>query len=184
MYRLTLIKGSGGNMGDDQLDAYASLIARGRPELIEVKGVTWSGVSEGSNLTMANVPWHTEVRAFCEELAHRLRALPMGERGSFSYGLASEHAHSCCVLLAQSKYQREGVWHTHIDYARFHSLVQRYYETGEAFSSGDFCAPTPPWAVFGAVEEGFDPAEARWRRNKDGSGVSAVDYVASESGCG
>lgn len=27
-------------------------------------------------------------------------------------------------------------------------------------------AKTPQWAIFGAVERGFDPIETRWQRNK------------------
>jgi wyosine [tRNA(Phe)-imidazoG37] synthetase (radical SAM superfamily)/flavodoxin len=82
--------GSEGNMKD--LDQYAELIARGEPDFVEIKGVTWCGSSPGSNLTMANVPFHHEVKAFCEALCERLN----GE-----YGLAVEHAHSCLVVLAK-----------------------------------------------------------------------------------
>ena len=36
------------------------------------------------------------------------------------YGLACEHAHSCCILLARkSRFQRDGAWHTWINYERF-----------------------------------------------------------------
>lgn len=36
------------------------------------------------------------------------------------YGLACEHAHSCCILLARkSRFHRDGAWHTWIDYERF-----------------------------------------------------------------
>ena len=38
-----------------------SLIRRGKPDFIEIKSVTFCGVSDGSNLTMQNVPWY-EVR--------------------------------------------------------------------------------------------------------------------------
>ena len=41
-----------------------------------------------------------------------------------------------------------------------------------AFSANDYMAKTPDWAVFGAKEQGFDPAEERFYRKKknDGSG--------------
>ena len=176
VYRLTLIKGEGGNLGENAVQEYAGLIARGCPELIEVKGVTWSGVSEGSNLSMASVPWHAEVREFCDKLAAALDARA-GLPGSSSprYGLAAEHAHSCCVLLAQRKYQREeagGGWHTHIDYPKFQALVAQWYATGAEFGSEDFCAPTPAWAVWGAPEAGFSPAEERGRRGGAGGAHS------------
>eukprot|EP01084_Bolivina_argentea_P167715 291011_1 len=48
VYRLTLVKAW--NVGD--VADYARLIARGLPTFIEVKGVTFCGKSDGSNLTM------------------------------------------------------------------------------------------------------------------------------------
>jgi tRNA wybutosine-synthesizing protein 1 len=145
---------------------YVSLISRGLPDLIEVKGVTYCGASPGSTLTMADVPWHAEVRDFCEAMCAKLGG---------DYALAAEHAHSCCILIAKTKFRSpEGVWHTHIDYDRFHALVQRYYESDgkETFTSEDYVAPTPGWAVYDAPEAGFDPAETRHA------------YKSSESGCG
>jgi tRNA wybutosine-synthesizing protein 1 len=145
---------------------------------LQVKGVTWCGTSPGSNLTMANVPWHHEVKAFCETLAARV---------DDAYGLAAEHAHSCCVLLAKkSTFQREGRWWTNIDYPKFFDLFARWEASGgaETFSSADYLLPTPDWAVYGSVEAGFDPEEVRkYRHAKDGS-VSAAEYKSSESGCG
>ena len=55
--RLTLVKGH--NEGD--ISGYAELIALGEPTLVEVKGVTFCGKSDASDLTMANCPWHHEV---------------------------------------------------------------------------------------------------------------------------
>ena len=177
VYRLTLIKGEKGNMGPNAVREYASLIARGAPELIEVKGVTWSGVSDGGGLTMASVPWHSEVRDFCVALQQELErrrtlsgggdeTLPNSTAPPPAYGLAGEHAHSCCVLMAQFKYYHgeEGGWHTHIDYPKFQELVAKWYAGGADFGSEDFCAPTPAWAVWGAPEAGFSPAEERGRR--------------------
>ena len=160
-----------------ELDDYVELIARGKPDLIEIKGVTYCGDSPGSNLTMADVPYHHEVKAFCELLASKL--------GEGEYGLAAEHAHSCCVLLAKQKFRIDGVWHTHIDYPRFHSLMRRFYESNgtERFTSLDYVAPTPSWAVYDATEGGFDPIEKRFYRNKAGV-VSEIEYKSSESGCG
>ena len=116
---------------------------------------------------MKDVPWHEEVKQyhtavfflpltlhdkvvkFCRELETKLG----GE-----YGLASEHEHSCCVLLARkSDFFIDGKWHTWIDFEKFQDLVA----TGKPFTAADYVAPTPPWAVFGAHERGFDPEESR-----------------------
>jgi tRNA wybutosine-synthesizing protein 1 len=117
------------------------------------------------------VPWHAEVRAWCEALSARL-----GGR----YGLAAEHAHSCCVLLARADFRVDGAWHTHIDFDRFHELAARFYESGQPFAAADYTAPTPDWAVYGAPEGGFDPEETRWRRKGAGGGCvtgAEADHV-------
>lgn len=62
------------------------------------------------------------------------------------------------------QFRVDGVWHTWIDYERFHELVQRHYERGEPFGSLDYAAPLPPWATFGARERGFDPSDTRMLR--------------------
>jgi tRNA wybutosine-synthesizing protein 1 len=184
VFRMTLVAGQ--NMAAEHVAPYVELVARGRPDFIEVKGVTFSGKSEGSGgLTMANVPWHAQVRAYCEELAARCG----GE-----YGLACEHAHSCCVLLARKdKFLVDGAWHTHIDFERFQRLVERFYATGEAFRSEDYMLRTPDWALYGAREGGFSPVDTRWYRNGSGPDAAAAaaeaagappPYKPSASGCG
>ena len=40
---------------------YVTLVNRGTPDFIEIKGVTFCGGSR-SELSMSNVPWHEEVR--------------------------------------------------------------------------------------------------------------------------
>ncbi|KAK3758165.1 hypothetical protein RRG08_060822 [Elysia crispata] len=154
VYRLTLVKA----WNTEELDNYAKLVSLGNPDFIEVKGVTYCGESKASNLTMENVPWHEEVVKFVKELESRLP----------DYGLASEHEHSNCLLLAHNKFKRDGHWWTWIDYPKFHELWHKYdkSEGKETFSSSDYMAPTPHWAVFGAAEQGFDPAETRFYRNK------------------
>ncbi|NWZ15061.1 TYW1 synthase, partial [Agelaius phoeniceus] len=94
VYRLTLVKA----WNVDELKAYADLISLGKPDFIEVKGVTYCGESSASSLTMANVPWHGEVLSFVQELA---RLLP-------DYGIACEHEHSNCLLLAHCKVSLSG----------------------------------------------------------------------------
>lgn len=44
-------------------------------------------------------------------------------------------------------------------------------------------AVTPEWALYQSQEKGFDPSEARWRRNKLGGMVENA-YQPSGSGCG
>lgn len=68
MYRLTLVK----DKNDNTLDDYATLISRGNPDFIEVKGVTYCGFSGASHLTMKNVPYHHEVLRFSNDLCTRL----------------------------------------------------------------------------------------------------------------
>ncbi|NXE67835.1 TYW1 synthase, partial [Calcarius ornatus] len=155
VYRLTLVKA----WNVDELKAYADLISLGKPDFIEVKGVTYCGESSASSLTMANVPWHGEVLSFVQELA---RLLP-------DYGIACEHEHSNCLLLAHSKFQVDGEWRTWIDYGRFQELVRERERSGGArtFTAAEYTARTPPWALFGAKERGFDPQDVRFhRKNK------------------
>ncbi|KFW01843.1 tRNA wybutosine-synthesizing protein 1, partial [Eurypyga helias] len=89
VYRLTLVKA----WNVDELKAYADLVAIGKPDFIEVKGVTYCGESSASNLTMANVPWHEEVVRFVQELADLIP----------DYEIACEHEHSNCLLIAHKK---------------------------------------------------------------------------------
>ena len=71
--------------------------------------------SATSKLTMENVPWHSDVKAFSETLALKSK----GE-----YEVACEHVHSCCVLLAKTeKFKVDNQWFTWIDYEKFHDLV-------------------------------------------------------------
>ncbi|TMW68769.1 hypothetical protein Poli38472_006237 [Pythium oligandrum] len=170
VYRLTLVK----DYNMQELDNYAELISIGQPDFIEVKAVTYCGKSDGSDLTMKNVPWHEEVRSFCAALCDRVGG---------TYGLATEHAHSNCVLIAKKKFCIEGQWHTWIDYEKFHDLVAKYYEDGTTFTAEDYMAPTPSWAVYDSKEQGFDPVETRFRRTKDGK-VVEFQYEATDSGCG
>ncbi|XP_064250792.1 S-adenosyl-L-methionine-dependent tRNA 4-demethylwyosine synthase TYW1-like isoform X1 [Passer domesticus] len=152
VYRLTLVKA----WNVDELKAYADLISLGKPDFIEVKGVTYCGESSASSLTMANVPWHGEVVSFVQELA---RLLP-------EYGIACEHEHSNCLLLAHSKFRVDGEWRTWIDYGRFQELVREHQRSGgsRTFTAAEYTARTPPWALFGARERGFDPLDVRFQR--------------------
>eukprot|EP00731_Ephydatia_muelleri_P023216 Em0015g799a len=89
VYRLTLVK----DWNVDQLEGYISLVKRGDPDFIEVKGVTYCGESKASTLTMVNVPWHEEVMEFVSQFVGHLS----------DYEVACEHEHSNCVLIAHKR---------------------------------------------------------------------------------
>ncbi|XP_077578587.1 S-adenosyl-L-methionine-dependent tRNA 4-demethylwyosine synthase TYW1 [Stigmatopora nigra] len=160
VYRLTLVKA----WNVEEMTAYSELIALGQPDFVEVKGVTYCGESSASSLTMANVPWHQEVVAFVQQLVDMMP----------DYQIACEHEHSNCLLIAHNKFKVDGEWHTWIDYERFQDLSRAHHESGglAVFSSSDYMAPTPPWALFGARQQGFDPAETRFQRRNKGKDVS------------
>lgn len=162
VYRMTLVKAF--NMGD--IAEYAKLVGLGKPTFIEIKGVTFCGGANGDSMTMKNVPFHQEVRNFCQELVKYLDG---------QYEISCEHAHSCCILISDVKLKKDGVWHTWIDYPKFNQLVTRYYESGEMFTDMDYTAPTPSWAVYGAEEEGFDPVETRFYRKGKGGVIEQDD---------
>ena len=89
VYRLTLVKG----WNADEIESYAKLVSLGKPDLIEVKGVTYCGTSKASKLTMENVPWHEEVIYFVKKLVERLP----------DYDISCEHEHSNCLLITHKK---------------------------------------------------------------------------------
>ncbi|KAF7656138.1 hypothetical protein LDENG_00045850 [Lucifuga dentata] len=160
VYRLTLVKA----WNVEDMLAYSKLIALGQPDFIEVKGVTYCGESSASSLTMANVPWHQEVVTFVQQLADMLP----------QYEIACEHEHSNCLLIAHTKFRVDGEWWTWIDYERFQELVWVHEESGsqESFSALDYMAKTPSWALFGASEQGFDPADTRFQRRHKTKDIS------------
>lgn len=45
--------------------------------------------------------------------------------------------------------------------------VQELVRGGQPFTTGDYLAPTPPWAVYNAPEKGFDPQETRVRKARN-----------------
>lgn len=170
--RLTVVKG----WNSDEIEGYAKLIVLGKVSLVEVKGVTFCGKSDASNLNMTNSPWHHEVVELTRTLKDEIQKIrdKGGDDVPPEYGLACEHKHSCSVLLARvdqfSKVdpatgQRK--WQTWIDYDRFQELAAMYEEDPTfTFGVEDYVADTPAWALFGAEEEGFDPTDKRHRRPK------------------
>ena len=165
VYRLTLVKGF--NV-EDEAEGYAQLVERGLPCFVEVKGVTYCGTSTSSNagLTMSNVPFYWEVCDFVRALERRLK-----EKG-LQYGIAAEHAHSCCVLIASERFRVDGKWHTHIDYQRFFELLEERGPDGEWTPEDYMGPPTPEWALWG--NGGFDPRDDRVDRKGRKMEVSVV----------
>lgn len=170
VYRLTLVKGF--NI-EDEAQGYADLVARGLPCFVEVKGVTYCGTSTsaGAGLTMQNVPFYDEVTAFVEALNAALICKGL------DYGIAAEHAHSCCILLASKRFLVDGKWHTLIDYEKFFECL----ESGNDFAPEDYMGPpTPEWATWG--RGGFDPADERvYRKGKKAAQqASGMETEATE----
>ncbi|RGP64895.1 hypothetical protein FSPOR_7641 [Fusarium sporotrichioides] len=151
VFRLTLVKGF--NV-EEEAEGYARLVEQGLPCFVEVKGVTYCGTSTSSNagLSMSNVPFYWEVCDFVKALEKRLK-----EKG-LKYGIAAEHAHSCCILLASERFYVDEKWHTLIDYKKFFELLE---ERGPGnFTPEEYMgAPTPEWALWG--NGGFDPRDDR-----------------------
>ncbi|XP_040192684.1 S-adenosyl-L-methionine-dependent tRNA 4-demethylwyosine synthase TYW1-like isoform X2 [Rana temporaria] len=160
VYRLTLVKA----WNVDELKAYADLVTIGKPDFIEVKGVTYCGDSSASNLTMANVPWHEEVIHFVQEMTDMLP----------DYEVSCEHEHSNCMLLSHKKFKIDGEWWTWIDYEKFQELMRSYAKSGgtATFTALDYVAKTPKWALFGSNERGFDPVETRFQRKNKAKDIS------------
>jgi tRNA wybutosine-synthesizing protein 1 len=152
VYRLTLVKGF--NV-EEEAEGYAQLVERGLPCFVEVKGVTYCGTATSSNagLTMGNVPFYWEVCDFVRALEARLK-----DKG-LKYGIAAEHAHSCCILLASERFKVDGKWHTHIDYDRFFELLEERGPEGDWTPEDYMGPPTPEWALWG--NGGFDPRDDR-----------------------
>jgi len=144
VFRLTLVK----EWNMEELKNYAELIMRGKPDFIEVKGVTYCGTSKASTLRMTNVPFHEEVKSWVQKLVDYLPG----------YAISCEHEHSCCFLISNtSKFLIDGVWNTWIDYDKFHALIK----SDQPFTSIDYRAKTPEWATYGNAARGFDPVEKR-----------------------
>ncbi|KAK3352953.1 hypothetical protein B0T25DRAFT_197118 [Lasiosphaeria hispida] len=152
VFRLTLVKGF--NV-EDEAEGYADLVEKGLPCFIEVKGVTYCGTSTsaGAGLTMANVPFYQEVCDFVLALEAALK-----KRG-LAYGIAAEHAHSCCILLASERFRVDRKWHTLIDYERFFELLEERGPDGDFTPEEYMGAETPEWATWG--NGGFDPRDQR-----------------------
>ncbi|KAL4782140.1 radical SAM superfamily-domain-containing protein [Aspergillus varians] len=155
VFRLTLVKGF--NI-DDEVVGYADLVEKALPCFIEIKGVTYCGTSTsaGAGLTMQNVPFYEEITTFVLSLNQELK------RRGLDYGIAAEHAHSCCVLIASTRFNVNGKWHSRIDYPRFFELLEKEKADGTTFRPEDYMQETEEWALWG--NGGFDPNDERFHR--------------------
>jgi tRNA wybutosine-synthesizing protein 1 len=100
-----------------------------------------------------------------------------GTPAGADYGLACEHQHSCCILLARKDpYLVDGEWHTWINYEKFQDLTA----AGKPFKASEYMMPTPKWATWGAEEGGFDPEETRVRKVRNHPGTEAALAAQAE----
>jgi len=113
--RLTLLRNV--NMGD--LNGYAELIRRGKPDFIELKSYVWVGESQRYYKVM-NMPFIDEVRDFGEKLLGILD----------EYESVDEHKPSTVVLLMR----KEMAGKRYIDFVRFFELI----ESGKEFGKMDY----------------------------------------------
>lgn len=154
--RLTLRKDA---MSREAAKGYATLVRRAQPDFVEVKGVTPVPLFKEAGVAMSDiVPSHSEVREFGELLGEELAAAAE-DQAEATYGLASEHRHSCAVLLANERLWRapEGDgWRTWVDYPAF--FESRDLPDGEGVKLAH-SAPTPEWAMWNAPEAGLDPED-------------------------
>lgn len=167
--RLTYLKNVGaGGGGPDAAAEFAALLKLSEADFVEVKGATFAPqVFDKCGLTVANVPTYAEVRAWAGDLCDALNARTWSDGGSaeIQYAVASEHYHSCAVLLARADrwYQPllripcrseevshvDRVWRTWIDFSNLDS----------GNTKTDLALRTPDWALPEAAERGLDPED-------------------------
>ena len=145
--RLTVVKGE----NDVLLDKYAELIKRGNPDFIEAKAYMHVGPSR-ERLTQENMPLHEEIVSFSKALVKYLS----------DWEIVSEHVSSHVVMLAKKKFKLDGVWHTWIDFEKWHQLVN-IDPDGKDFTSMDFLRKTPQVGLSGKGSLDSMPEEKRKR---------------------
>jgi tRNA wybutosine-synthesizing protein 1 len=121
---------------------------------------------------MQNVPFYEEIQEFVLSLNAEL------ERRGLDYGIAAEHAHSCCALLASRRFYVDGKWHSRIDYPRFFELLEREKADGTTFRPEDYMMETAEWALWG--NGGFDPNDERVYAKGKKKALKAAELAAAE----
>ena len=78
-----------------------------------------------------------QVCNYAEAIVEQLnRRRSSGASTSPPYAIATEHAHSCCILIARSdRFRVDGEWHTWIDYDRFDELVAGCHDAADAIAA-------------------------------------------------
>lgn len=78
------------------------------------------------------------------------------------------------VVFPSFQFKVRGEWCTWIDYDRFQELVREHERSGgsKTFTAADYTAKTPPWALFGSGERGFDPSDVRYQRKNKARDIS------------
>ncbi|MFH1133093.1 MAG: 4-demethylwyosine synthase TYW1 [Nanoarchaeota archaeon] len=122
--RVTLTKG----LTMDNPEDYAALIKKGDPDFIEIKAYMHVGASR-QRLKKENMPTHEEVKAFVKQLS---LLLPDWEA-------ADDHVPSRVVMLAKKTFKKQGIWHTWIDFGKWHDRAISV----EPFSSEEYSRKTP-----------------------------------------
>lgn len=117
--RLTVIK----DYNDTDIDGYATLIERGDPEFIEVKGYMHVGASR-KVLNRENMPEHEYVKEFTNTL---LKSLP-------NYGIIDEHSPSRVVCLMKKGAKRYIDFHAFFDIANNGGIA-----SAKEYSSDKMC---------------------------------------------
>ena len=159
--RLTMVKG----INDTMFDKYAEMIQKGNPDFIEVKSYMHVGPSR-ERLDKENMPLHEEIVTYCKELA---KYLPDHE-------IVSEHIPSRVIMFAKKKYKINGVWHTWIDFEKWHELVN----SGKDFGSMDYVKKTPQVGLSGKGTIDQMPADVRERYLKEHPEIVYVDEKTDE----
>tara|TARA_Y100000310_G_scaffold206661_1_gene207089 strand:+ start:3138 stop:4235 length:1098 start_codon:yes stop_codon:yes gene_type:complete len=122
--RLTVIKG----INDMNLEKYAELINKGKPDFIEVKAYMFVGAST-KRLKWENMPEHKDVVSYSKKLNTLLE----------DYEIVSEHIPSRVIMLARKEFKINNKWHTWIDFPKYHNLVN----SKKPFSALEYSKETP-----------------------------------------
>ncbi len=123
-------------MGENMVDPkeYADMIKKGDPDFIEVKGYMFVGASR-QRLSINNMPLHEQVVEYAKQLE---AVMP-------EYEIVVDHPVSRAVMLAKKKFKIDGVWHTWLDFPKYHELVL----SGKPFTSMDYIKKTPKVGLSG-----------------------------------
>lgn len=165
VFRLTLVKGQNVN----EISDYAALVKIGHPNLIEIKGVTFTG--PGGELRMENVPFYEEVLEFAQQLLREIKAIRLAcgpETDMPNYELSCGHEHSCSVLIADTRFLKSEIKNPKEKQADEVLLTNFEENKTEVRNSAG-----PRWHTWIDYSRFFD-LEARFRET--GESFSAFDY--------